>query len=81
MDGSSSHTVSLTVELPSDWYARIEALARSLNVPVSHAAALTIRAGQAAQDAADTAHADRMQRMDVLKATLKAMGGKANANG
>ena len=77
MDGSSSHTVSLTVELPSDWYARIEALARSLNVPVSHAAALTIRAGQAAQDAADTARADRMARMDELTARLKAIGSKA----
>jgi hypothetical protein len=77
MDGSSSHTVSLTVELPSDWYARIEALARSLNVPVSHAAALTIRAGQAAQDAADTARADRIARMDELTARLKALGSKA----
>jgi hypothetical protein len=80
MDGSS-HTVSLTVELPSDWYARIEALARSLNVPVSQAAALTIRAGQAAQDAADTARADRLSRMDELATRLKEMGGKANANG
>lgn len=77
MDGSSDHTVSLTVELPSDWYARIEALARSLNIPVSHAAALTIRAGQAAQDAADRAHADRIARMDDLIIRLKAMGSKA----
>jgi hypothetical protein len=77
MDGSSSHTVSLTVELPSDWYARIEALARSLNVPVSHAAALTIRAGQAAQDAAEQGRADRIARMDELTARLKAMGSKA----
>jgi hypothetical protein len=72
MDGSSDHTVSLTIELPSDWYARIEALARSLNIPVSHAAALTIRAGQAAQDAADTAHANRIARMDDLIVRLKA---------
>lgn len=77
MDGSSDNTVSLTVELPSDWYARIEALARSLNIPVSHAAALTIRAGQAAQDAADRAHADRIARMDDLIIRLKAMGSKA----
>lgn len=75
MDGS--HTVSLTVELPSDWYARIEALARSLNVPVSHAAALTIRAGQAAQDAADTAQANRIARMDDLMVRLKAIKSKA----
>ena len=80
MDGSS-HTVSLTVELPSDCYARCEALARSLDAPVSHAVFLYVCSGQAAQDAADTARADRMARMDELTARLKAMGGKANANG
>lgn len=58
MDGSSACTVSLTISLPSDCYARIEALAKGLGVPVGHAAALTIFAGQAAQDAIDEAAAE-----------------------
>lgn len=77
MEGSSACTVSATVELPSDLYARIEAVARSLGVPFSKAANLAMEAGFAAQDAADTARADRMARMDELKARLKAMGRKA----
>ena len=53
MNGSSACTISLTIELPSDCYARIEALACSMGISVSHAAALTIYAGQAAQDSLD----------------------------
>lgn len=53
MDGSSACTVSLTIELPSDCVARIHALACALGVSISHAAALTIFAGQAAQDSLD----------------------------
>ena len=59
MDGSSACTVSFTIELPSDRYARIEALAIVLGVSVSHAASLTIFAGQAAQDAIDAAAIER----------------------
>lgn len=67
----------LTIELPSDWYERLEARARSLNIPVSHAAALTIRAGQDAQDAADTAHANRIAWMDDLVVRLEELGRNA----
>ena len=42
--------VSFMVTLPCDRYARIESLARVLGVTVSHAASLTIYAGQAAQE-------------------------------
>jgi hypothetical protein len=45
--------VSLTITLPSDCYLRIEQLAKVLGVSVNHAAALTIYAGQAAQDTLD----------------------------
>lgn len=62
MDGSSACTVSLTIELPSDRYARIEALAIVLGVSVSHAASLTIFAGQAAQDAIDAAAIERRRK-------------------
>lgn len=62
MDGSSACTVSLTISLPSDCYARLEALANGLGVTVGHAAALTIFAGQAARDALDAAAIERRAR-------------------
>jgi hypothetical protein len=46
---SAATTVTLTVNLPSDAYLRVEQLARVLDVSVGHAAALTIFAGQQAQ--------------------------------
>lgn len=45
----SGATVTVSVQLPSDSYLAIEQLARVLDVSVSHAAALTIFAGQQAQ--------------------------------
>ncbi len=69
MDGSSACTVSLTVELPSDCYARLEALAKGLGVSIGHAAALTIFVGQAAHDALDAAAAAseaQFQRMTSI---------------
>lgn len=69
MDGSSVCTVSLTIALPSDCYARIEALAKGLGVSVGHAAALTIFAGQAAQDAVDASSIERRAKsLDYFKA-------------
>jgi hypothetical protein len=43
------NTITISVDLPSDAYLMIEQLARVLNVSVGHAAALTIFAGQQAQ--------------------------------
>jgi hypothetical protein len=46
---SARNTVTIAVDLPSDAYLLLEQLARVLNVSVGHAAALTIFAGQQAQ--------------------------------
>ena len=44
-----SNTITISIDLPSDSYLMIEQLARVLNISVGHAAALTILAGQQAQ--------------------------------
>lgn len=46
---ATRNTITIAVDLPSDAYLLIEQLARVLNVSVGHAAALTIFAGQQAQ--------------------------------
>lgn len=74
MDGSSACTVSLTIALPSDCYARIEALARELGVTVGHAAALTIFAGHAAQDALDAAAVERQEQFQRLLDSIPVCG-------
>lgn len=70
MDGSSDCTVSLTIDLPSDSYMRIEQLAQVLGVTVSHAAAMTIFAGQLAQQSfvlIDDIPTDALSQLEAAK--------------
>ena len=46
---SAARTITISVDLPSEAYLMLEQLARVLNISVGHAAALTIFAGQQAQ--------------------------------